>query len=310
LILQILCIYFTSELTGMSSQSVGWIGTGVMGQPMCGHLLSAGYPVNVTSRTRSKADVLIGQGACWCETPSQVAAQSDIVFTMVGRPDEVREVYFGEHGVFTGLQPGGLIVDMGTTPPSLTAEIAKQAASMNAQAVDAPVSGGDVGARNASLSIMAGGDEAVVDGLRPLFDCMASTVAWMGAAGNGQHTKMANQLAVAGTMIGVCEALVYAGRAGVDLEKLVAVISRGAAGCWTLDNLAPRIIRGDDAPGFMVDHFVKDLGIALQESEQMGIKLPGLELASRLYQQLQQSGHGQSGTQALVHAIEQLSGAT
>ncbi len=291
----------------MGKQKVGWIGTGVMGAPMCGHLLSAGYPLSVSSRTRSKADALIEQGASWCETPAQVAAQADIVFTTVGRPDEVREVYFAEQGVFAGLQPGAIVVDMGTTPPSLTREISDRAISLSAHAVDAPVSGGDVGARNASLTVMAGGEEAIVDKLRPLFECMAKTVAWMGEAGNGQHTKMANQLAVAGTMIGVCEALVYAGRAGVELEKLVAVISKGAAGCWTLDNLAPRIISGDDAPGFMVDHFVKDLGIALKESEQMGLSLPGLELASRLYRQLQEIGHGQSGTQALIHAIEQLS---
>ena len=291
----------------MSRQRVGWIGTGVMGAPMCGHLLSAGYPVSVTSRTRSKADALIEQGANWCETPAQVAAQADIVFTTVGRPDEVREVYFGEQGVFAGLQPGAIVVDMGTTPPSLTREISDRAISLSAHAVDAPVSGGDVGARNASLTVMAGGEEAIVDKVRPLFECMAKTIAWMGEAGNGQHTKMANQLAVAGTMIGVCEALVYAGKAGVELEKLVAVISKGAAGCWTLENLAPRIISGDDAPGFMVDHFVKDLGIALKESEQMGLSLPGLALASRLYRQLQEIGHGQSGTQALVHAIKQLS---
>ena len=291
----------------MSRQRVGWIGTGVMGAPMCGHLLTAGYPVCVTSRTRNKADTLLEQGASWCETASEVSAQADVVFTMVGRPEEVREVYFGEQGVIAGLQPGSIVVDMGTTPPSLTREISKRAISLGAHALDAPVSGGDVGARSASLSVMAGGDEASVDRVRPLFECMASTVAWMGEAGNGQHTKMANQLVVAGTMIGVCEALVYAARAGVELEKLVAVISQGAAGCWTLDNLAPRIIKGDDAPGFMVDHFVKDLGIALQESEQMGLSLPGLELASSLYQQLQAIGHGHSGTQALVHAIKQLS---
>jgi len=290
----------------MSRQRIGWIGTGVMGAPMCGHLLSAGHVVSVTSRTRSKADALIEQGARWCETPAEVAVQADIVFTTVGRPDEVREVYFGEQGVFAGLQAGAIAVDMGTTPPSLTREIAERAISLGAHAVDAPVSGGDTGARNASLSVMAGGEEGIVDSLRPLFDCMANTVAWMGEAGNGQHTKMANQLAVAGTMIGVCEALVYAARAGVELEKLVSVISRGAAGCWTLDNLAPRIIRGDDAPGFMVDHFVKDLGIALGECEQMGIKLPGLELANQLYRQLQAIGHGESGTQALIHAIRQL----
>ena len=290
----------------MSRLKLGWIGTGVMGTPMCGHLLAAGYPVSVSSRTRSKADGLIEQGAVWCETPARVAAQSDIVFTMVGRPEEVREVYFGEQGVFAGLQPDSIVVDMGTTPPSLTREISDRAISLSAHAVDAPVSGGDVGARNACLTVMAGGEEAIVDKLRPMFECMAKTVAWMGEAGNGQHTKMANQLAVAGTMIGVCEALVYAARAGVELEKLVAVISKGAAGCWTLDNLAPRIISGDDAPGFMVDHFVKDLGIALKESEQMGLSLPGLELANSLYQQLQAIGHGQSGTQALVHAIKRL----
>jgi 3-hydroxyisobutyrate dehydrogenase len=291
----------------MSRLDVGWIGTGVMGAPMCGHLLAAGYPVSVSSRTRSKADALIEQGASWCETAAQVATQADIVFSVVGRPEEVREVYFGEQGVFAGLQPGAIVVDMGTTPPSLTREISEHAISLGAHALDAPVSGGDVGARNASLTVMAGGEEAIVNKVRPLFECMAKTVAWMGAAGNGQHTKMANQLAVAGTMIGVCEALVYAARAGVELEKLVAVISQGAAGCWTLDKLAPRIISGDDAPGFMVDHFVKDLGIALKESEQMGLSLPGLELASRLYRQLQAIGHGQSGTQALIHAIKQLS---
>ena len=291
----------------MSNQTLGWIGTGVMGLPMCGHLLSAGYPVRLNSRTRHKADTLLAKGAVWCESAARVAAASDIVFTMVGTPDEVREVYFAEHGVFAGLRAGSIVVDMGTTPPSLTVEISERARALHAHAVDAPVSGGDIGARNASLSVMVGGDEASVNTIRPLLDCMATTVAWMGAAGNGQHTKMANQLVVAGTMIGVCEALVYAARAEVDLDKLVAVISKGAASCWTLDNLAPRIIQDDDAPGFMVDHFVKDLGIALQEAAQMGLTLPGLELASELYRQLQRLGHGQSGTQALVHAIRQLS---
>jgi 3-hydroxyisobutyrate dehydrogenase len=302
-------VVINREFIKVSKQKIGWIGTGVMGASMCGHLLSAGYPLTVTSRTRSKADTLIQQGASWCETPEEVSAQADIVFTTVGRPDEVREVYFGEKGVFAGLQAGAIVVDMGTTPPSLSREIAERAITLGAHAVDAPVSGGDVGARNASLSVMAGGEEDIVDSIRPLFDCMAKTVAWMGEAGNGQHSKMANQLAVAGTMVGVCEALVYAARAGVDLEKLVAVISKGAAGCWTLDNLAPRIISGDDAPGFMVDHFVKDLGIALSECEQMGVTLPGLELADKLYRQLQATGHGKSGTQALIHAISSLDAA-
>ncbi|MGB5677756.1 MAG: NAD(P)-dependent oxidoreductase [Gammaproteobacteria bacterium] len=290
----------------MSKPGLGWIGAGVMGVPMCGHLLSAGYSLRINSRTRSKADALITQGAAWCESPAQVAACSDIIFTMVGRPGEVRDVYFAERGVFTGLRAGSIVVDMGTTSPSLTSEISQRARAMQAHALDAPVSGGDVGAINATLSIMVGGDAASFNAVRPLFDCMAKTVTWMGQAGNGQHAKMANQLVVAGTMIGVCEALVYAARAGVDLDTLVSVISQGAAGCWTLDNLAPRIITGDDAPGFMVDHFVKDLGIALQEAEQMGLSLPGLELATVLYKKVQEIGHGQSGTQALVHAIRRL----
>ncbi len=288
----------------MNKPEIGWIGTGVMGAPMCGHLLTAGYSISVYSRTRARADGLLAQGARWCDTPAELAARSELVFTNVGTPDEVHEVYFGKQGIFEGLLAGAVVVDMGTTPPSLAGVIASHAISIGASAVDAPVSGGDVGARNGTLSVMAGGEERVVDSLRPLFDCMASTVAWMGEAGSGQHTKMANQLTVAGTMIGVCEALIYAGRAGVDLEKLVAVISKGAAGCWTLDNLAPRIINGDDAPGFMVDHFVKDLRIALGECETMGLKLPGLELANNLYRELQDLGHGQSGTQALIHAIE------
>jgi 3-hydroxyisobutyrate dehydrogenase len=292
----------------VSKPELGWIGAGVMGVPMCGHLLSAGYPLRINSRTRSKADALIAQGAAWCKSPAQVAACSDIIFTMVGRPSEVHDVYFSaEQGVFTGLRADSIVVDMGTTPPSLTSEISQRARAMQAHALDAPVSGGDVGARNATLSIMVGGDAESFDAVRPLFDCMAKTVTWMGQAGNGQHAKMANQLVVAGTMIGVCEALVYAARAGVDLDTLVSVISKGAAGCWALDNLAPRIIRGDDAPGFMVNHFVKDLGIALQEAEQMGLTLPGLELASKLYGKVQEIGHGQSGTQALVHAIRQRS---
>lgn len=302
----VFCEYFFRTYAMVNKQTVGWIGTGVMGAPMCGHLVSAGYPVSVTSRTRSKADALVEQGARWYATPAEVAAHSAIVVTMVGKPDEVREVYFGEHGVFNGLRSGAIVVDMGTTPPGLTKEISARALAMKAHAVDAPVSGGDIGARNATLTIMAGGEEEAINIVRPLFECLGNAVAWMGEAGNGQHTKMANQLAVAGTMIGVCEALIYAGHAGVDLEKLVAVISKGAAGCWTLDNLAPRIISGDDAPGFMVDHFVKDLGIALSECEQMGLDLPGLELANRLYRELQAIGHGESGTQALIHAIKKI----
>lgn len=282
---------------------VGWIGTGVMGAPMCGHLLAAGYPVSVYNRSAEKTRGLIAQGAIWCASPAEVAQRSDVVFTMVGIPDEVRAVYFGEAGIFSRDLVGRILVDMGTTPPTLTKEIAQQAMHKGAQAIDAPVSGGDVGARNATLAVMVGGDPDAVTTVMPLFEHMAKSVTYLGGAGNGQHTKLCNQIVVAGTMIGVCEALVYAVHAGVDAEELVTAISKGAAGCWTLDNLAPRINRRDFAPGFMVDHFVKDLGIALSEALNLGLQLPGLSLAYDLYQRVQMLGHGRSGTQALIHAL-------
>jgi 3-hydroxyisobutyrate dehydrogenase len=282
----------------------GWIGAGVMGEPLCGHLLDAGYTLFINTRTAARASSLVDKGARWCATPAEVAAQADIIFTMVGVPDEVQQVYFGAAGIFSALRNNAVLVDMGTTPPSLTQQIAARAHQLGASAVDAPVSGGDVGARNATLSIMAGGDADVVERVRPLFDCMARSVNYMGVAGNGQHTKMCNQLVVAGTMIGVCEALVYAAKSGLDCERLVNAIRPGAAGCWTLENLAPRINQNDYAPGFMVDHFVKDLGIALAEAENLGLNLPGLMLALALYKKVQHLGHGQSGTQALIHALQ------
>lgn len=289
----------------MQTQSirVGWIGAGVMGEPMCGHLLAAGYPVSVFSRTPVKAEDLIASGANWCDSPAMLANNSDIVFTIVGTPDEVRAVYFGSEGIFSASVADMIMVDMSTTAPSLAREIAQRATSDGGSAIDAPVSGGDVGARNAGLSVMVGGDSGAVAQVMPLFERMAKTITPMGEAGSGQHTKMCNQIVVAGTMIGVCEALVYAGKAGLDCEQLVAAIRPGAAGCWTLDNLAPRINREDYAPGFMVDHFVKDLGIALSEAQNLGINLPGLGLALDLYKKLQSLGHGQSGTQALIHAL-------
>lgn len=281
---------------------IGWIGAGVMGAAMSAHLLHAGYTLNLNTRTRSKAASLEQAGANWCDTPAQLAAASDVVFAMVGSPDEVREVMFAEQGVMQGLQADAVVVDMGTTPPSLSREIASRAEQLRAHAVDAPVSGGDVGAREGRLSIMAGGDKNVVEQLQPLFDCMGKA-RYMGEAGSGQHTKMCNQITVAGTMIGVCEALVYAARAGLDADRMVEVVSKGAAACWTLDNLAPRIINNDFAPGFMVDHFIKDLGIALREAENMQLNLPGLQLAHQLYRKVSQAGHGRSGTQALIHAL-------
>lgn len=289
----------------MSSEktAVGWIGTGVMGAPLCAHLLAAGAQLYIHSRTRTKAEPLLAEGAHWCASPAAVAAQAEVIFTMVGVPAEVERVYFGDDGIFTALGSQAIIVDMGTTPPSLSRKIAARAQQLAASAIDAPVSGGDVGARNAALTIMAGGDAAALARVQPWFACLAKTVTHMGPAGSGQHTKMCNQLVVAGTMIGVCEALVYAARAGLDCEQLVAAIRPGAAACWSLDNLAPRINRHDYAPGFMVEHFLKDLGIALAEAEALGLHLPGLTLAQALYQKVQQLGHGQSGTQALVLAL-------
>ena len=286
---------------------IGWVGLGVMGEPMCGHLLDAGYQLAVYSRTKEKASRVIEAGARWCDSPSELAELSAVVFSMVGTGDEVRDVYFSERGLFQVGITGKVFIDMGTTSPALTAEIKAFADEHGAACIDAPVSGGDVGARDASLSIMAGGQAAVLDEMKPLFDCLGN-VYHMGEEGSGQHTKMCNQIAVAGTMIGVCEALLYAQRAGLDAEKMIAVISRGAAGCWTLDKLAPRILRQDYAPGFMVDHFIKDLGIAIDEMKVMGLDLPGLSLASKLYQKVSEIGHGTSGTQALILALQQCEG--
>jgi 3-hydroxyisobutyrate dehydrogenase len=283
--------------------NLGWIGLGVMGEPMCGHLLAAGYSVSVFTRTKEKASQLLNNGAQWCNTPADIAEQCDVIFTMVGSEQDVREVYFSENGLFISDINGKVFIDMGTTAPSLSLEIMRYAVERGAQTVDAPVSGGDVGAKNASLSIMAGGDEGVLSNLSALFDCLGS-VQIMGESGSGQHTKVCNQIVVAGTMIGVCESLVYARQAGLNCETLIVAISKGAAGCWSLENLAPRINKRDFAPGFMVNHFIKDLGIALDEAQTMKLKLPGLLLAKSLYEEVKALGFGENGTQALLLALE------
>jgi 3-hydroxyisobutyrate dehydrogenase len=287
---------------------IGWIGLGVMGAPMCGHLLEAGYAATVHTRTRSKAQSLLARGAEWAEDARSVAAASDVVFTLVGFPADVREVVLSERGALAGARPGSVLVDMTTSEPALALEIARSAAARGVQAVDAPVSGGDVGAREARLSIMIGGEEAVVTGLMPLFECLGRTLVRQGGPGAGQHAKLVNQILIASNMVGVCEALLYAARAGLDLERVLASVSSGAAGSWSLANLAPRILTGDFAPGFFVDHFIKDLGIALVEAERMGLTLPGLGLARDLYQAVSAEGRGHSGTQALVFALASLSG--
>lgn len=290
-----------------SNTRIGWIGTGVMGISMCRHVMEKGYQATVYSRTKEKARPLLDAGAAWADSPRKTAEQSDILFTMVGFPEDVRQVYFAAGGVLDGVKPGAVLVDMTTTEPSLAREIHRAAAGKKAFAVDAPVSGGDVGARNAALSIMVGGDAEAVAAIMPLLEAMGKNIVHQGPAGSGQHAKMCNQIVIAGTMIGVCESLLYGARAGLDLPTMLSSIRGGAAQCWTLDNLAPRILKRDFAPGFFVEHFIKDMGIALKESAGMGIALPGLALVHQLYLAVKAQGHGKSGTQALALALEQIS---
>ena len=287
---------------------VGWIGAGVMGSAMCGHLLAHGYAVTVSTRTRSSADALIAAGAQWADTPGEVAAVSDIVFTMVGFPADVRQVVLGPRGVLETARAGTVVVDMSTSEPALAVEIGTVAAQRGVHALDAPVSGGDVGARNAALSIMVGGPAEVFDAVSPCFKAMGTTVVRQGDHGAGQHTKMVNQVLIAGNMIAVCEALLYAYRAGLNLETALSSVNAGAAGSWSLSNLAPQMIVGDMVPGFLVDHFVKDMGIALAEASRMQLSLPGLALVHQFYVALQAQDGGREGTQALIRALASLSG--
>jgi len=287
---------------------IGWIGTGVMGRSMCGHLLAAGFHATVFTRTREKAQPLLDQGAQWADSPRAVAEASDVVFTIVGYPADVRSVVLGPDGALAGSKPGNILVDMTTSEPSLAVEIAEKAAAVGVHAVDAPVSGGDVGAREARLSIMIGGPADVVAALDPCWQAMGKTIVHQGPAGAGQHTKMVNQILIATNMIGLCEALLYAYRAGLDLDTVLESVGSGAAGSWSLANLAPRIIANRFEPGFFVEHFVKDMGIALAESKRMGLAMPGLALAHQLYVALSAQGHAQDGTHALQLALASLSG--
>jgi len=287
---------------------VGWIGTGVMGSSMCGHLIAAGHELQVFNRTRASAEALLASGASWCDSPAETAQGSEVTFTIVGYPADVRAVILGPGGVLEGAAQGSVVVDMTTSEPTLAREIHGAAAEKGVEALDAPVSGGDVGARNAALVIMVGGGEAAFDRVRPLFESMGKTIVLQGGPGAGQHTKMTNQIAIASGMIGVCEALLYAYGAGLDLERALETISGGAAGSWSLSNYAPRILRGDLEPGFKIDHFLKDLGIALAEARGMGLELPGTTLAEELYRAAREQGYGQKGTHALIVALAGRSG--
>jgi 3-hydroxyisobutyrate dehydrogenase len=287
---------------------IGWIGTGVMGRSMFGHILDKGYKGNVYTRTKSKASDLITKGATWRDSPGEVASGSDIVFTMVGFPADVHDVYLSPGSLIDSAKPGTVLVDMTTTSPSLAQEIYQKAVSKGVHTLDAPVSGGDVGARNATLSIMVGGDEEVFQSLMLFFNIMGKKTVYQGKAGSGQHTKMCNQIQIAGTMIGMCESLLYGYKAGLDLPTMLSSISGGAAACWSLDNLAPRILRRDFEPGFFVRHFIKDMGIALEEARRMNLSLPGLALVQQLYQSVTALGYDEKGTQALMLALENMAG--
>jgi 3-hydroxyisobutyrate dehydrogenase len=290
----------------MKDKKIGWIGTGIMGNPMAKHLVNAGYKLNVYNRSKQKADELIGMGATWYETPADIAANSEVIITMIGFPKDVEECYFGEQGIFRQIKKETILIDMTTTKPSLAVRIAEEAEKVGAEFIDAPVSGGQVGAINASLSIMIGGKTDVVDSALPLFQVIGKNMVYQGKAGAGQHTKMCNQITIAGTMIGVCEGLIYGVKAGLDLNTMLESIAKGAAACWTLDVLAPKVVKGDFSPGFFVDHFVKDLTIALEEAEAMKLSLPGLALVKQLYVSIQAMDKGSSGTQVLYLALKRL----
>jgi 3-hydroxyisobutyrate dehydrogenase len=294
------------ELVHPESTRLGWIGTGVMGRSMCSHLLNAGYRLSVYNRSAEKMKELVNSGAVGCSSPKDVASQSDVVFSMVGYPTDVEDVLLGEEGALNGIHAGGILVDMTTSRPGLAIEIAKRAADRNVIALDAPVSGGDIGAREARLSIMVGGEPAAFEALVPIWKILGATYVLQGAAGSGQHTKVVNQILIASGMVGLCEAMIYAQQSGLSPELVLKSVSSGAAGSWSLSNLTPRILRGDYAPGFYVDHIVKDLRIAIEEAEGLGLKLSGLANAKKVYEYLQSLGHGRSGTQALILAIARL----
>ncbi len=287
-----------------SKITVGFVGTGVMGRSMAGHLLDAGYPLHIHTRTRAKAEALLAKGARWADSAADLAADCEVIFTIVGFPQDVEAIYFGAEGLLPHLKPGTVLVDMTTSSPELAVRIATEARARAGAALDAPVSGGDKGAREATLAIMVGGDRATFDRVLPLLEVMGKNIVLQGPAGSGQHCKLCNQIAIAANMLGVCEAMAYARRAGLDPTTVLRSISAGAAGSWTLSNLAPRMLAGDYAPGFYVKHFIKDMTLAAASADALALDTPGLDTALELYRQLAAAGGGDSGTQALIKRYE------
>ncbi|WP_241680154.1 NAD(P)-dependent oxidoreductase [Metabacillus mangrovi] len=287
------------------TQKVAFIGTGVMGKSMAGHLMDKGYELTVYTRTKEKAAELLDRGAEWAATVKEAVADADYVITMVGYPSDVESIYLGEDGIIKSARKGAFLIDMTTSKPSLAKEIAEEALKNGMHAVDAPVSGGDVGAREARLAIMIGGEKEAYTKCLPLFEAMGNNIVHQGPAGSGQHTKMSNQIAISSGMIAACEALAYAEKTGLDPEDVLKSITTGAAGSWTLQNLAPRMLQGNFEPGFYVKHFIKDMRIAKEESEQFGLNTPGLDLALSLFGQLEEMGEENSGTHALYKLWKQ-----
>ena len=286
----------------MAQATIGWIGTGVMGVSMAKHLMAAGHPLVIHTRTRARAEPLLAAGAQWAESPLAVAEQAEIVCSMVGYPEDVEVTHLGPQGTLNAAKAPALLIDFTTSSPALAQRIAERSAALGTQAIDAPVSGGDIGARNATLSIMCGGTEAAFQAARPVLDLVGKTVVLQGPAGAGQHTKMVNQLLIAGTMLGMAEALSYAKKAGLNPETVLQSVGGGAAASWSLTNLAPRILKSDFAPGFFIEHFLKDLRIALDEARALGLDLPCATAAERTYRALAEAGYARAGTQAIVHA--------
>lgn len=286
----------------MAQATIGWIGTGVMGVSMAKHLMAAGHPLIIHTRTRARAEPLLASGAEWAESPLDVAERAEIVCSMVGYPEDVEVTHLGPQGTLSAAKAPALLIDFTTSSPALAQRIAERGAALGTQAIDAPVSGGDIGARNATLSIMCGGTDAAFQAARPVLDLLGKTVVLQGPAGAGQHTKMVNQLLIAGTMLGMAEALSYAKKAGLNPETVLQSVGGGAAASWSLTNLAPRILKSDFAPGFFIEHFLKDLRIALDEARALGLDLPCATAAERTYRALAEAGYARAGTQAIVHA--------
>ena len=281
---------------------IGFIGVGVMGNGMVKNLLSHGYAVNAYTRTRAKALEALEAGAEWRESAADCVRDADAVITMVGFPPDVEEVYFGERGILANARPGTLVIDMTTTSPRLAQRIYTEAADRGLSALDAPVSGGDTGARAGTLAIMVGGDREAFERAVPIFEAMGKSIRYMGVAGSGQHTKMANQIAIAGTLAGVCEAIAYARAAGLDVDEVISTISGGAASSWQLANNGPKSAHGDFAPGFFIKHFIKDMTLADGEARARDLPMPVLEKVLAMFRALEAQGYGEEGTQALIRA--------